>query len=188
MRADARANREAVVTAAAAELATHGSEISLTAVADAAGVGIATLYRNFPTRDDLIRAVLADLESRVRAIIEEHRSLIETDPEGAWDSFGHAIAALRPGALISAFAAQFVTGDALAEPVREERARALAAVQQILDRAKKAGLVRADLTAPRFQMGIASITRPLPDVAVPDLAEHQAWLVDVYLRGLRPDR
>lgn len=44
----------------------------------------------------------------------------------------------------------------------------------------------ANLTATQFQMGIASITRPLPDVAVPRLAEHEAWLVDVYLRGLRP--
>lgn len=59
-------------------------------------------------------------------------------------------------------------------------------MQQILDRAKHAGLVRKDLTAAQFQMGIASITRPLPDVAIPDLARHQGWLVDVYLRGLRP--
>nr|WP_300141629.1 TetR/AcrR family transcriptional regulator [Propionicimonas sp.] len=186
MRADARANRDAVVAAAAAEIATHGIDISLTAVAEHAGVGIATLYRNFPTRTDLIGAVLADLESRMLAIIERCQPLIEADPESAWDAFGHAVAELRPGALVTAFAAEFVTDDHLPQSLEVERARSLAAVRQILDRAKHAGLVREDLTAAQFQMGIALITRPLPDVAVPDLAQHRAWLVDVYLRGLRP--
>jgi AcrR family transcriptional regulator len=186
MRADARANRDAVVAAAADQISTHGIDISLTAVAEQAGVGIATLYRNFPTRTELVGAVLADLESRLLAIIERCQALIEADPEAAWDAFGHAVAELRPGALVSAFAAEFVIDDHLPQPLEVERTRTLAAVQQILDRAKHSGLVRKDLTAAQFQMGIASITRPLPDVAIPDLARHQGWLVDVYLRGLRP--
>jgi AcrR family transcriptional regulator len=186
MRSDARANREAVVAAAAAEIATHGIDISLTAVAEAAGVGIATLYRNFPTRDALIRAVLADLEDRILAAIQHYQLEIEAGPEAGWDAFVHAVADLRPGALVPAFAAEFVTDDHLAQTLEERRARSLAAMQQILDRAKRAGLVREDLTAFQFQMGIASITRPLPDVGVPRLAEHEAWLMEVYLRGLRP--
>lgn len=186
MRADARANREAVVAAATAEIATRGVDISLTAVADAAGVGIGTLYRNFPTRDDLINAVLTEVESRLLATVERYRSQMETDPRLGWDAFGHAVADLRPGALVSAFAAEFVTDDHLAPSLEERRTRSLAAVQQIVDQAKRAGLVRDDLTAAQFQMGIASITRPLPDVGVPRLAQHEAWLIDVYLRGLRP--
>ena len=186
MRADARANRDAVVTAATAQMATHGVDISLTAVAEQAGVGIATLYRNFPARDDLIRAVLADLEGRMLALVERYQPRIAVDPDGAWQEFGREVAALRPGALVAAFAAEFVTGDQLSEPLTQERVHSLAAVQQILEDAKQAGLVRADLTAVQFQLGIAQITRPLPDVAVPELARHQAWLVDVYLRGLRP--
>ncbi|MEA4945158.1 MAG: TetR/AcrR family transcriptional regulator [Propionicimonas sp.] len=186
MRADARANREAVVEAAATQIATHGIDISLTAVAEQAGVGIATLYRNFPTRDDLIRAVLADLETRMLAILERFQPQLEGDSEAAWNGFVHAVAALRPGALVAAFAAEFVADHHVAQPLAEKRIRSLAAVQQLLDQVKRAGLVRDDLTAARFQMGIASITRPLPDVAVPELAQHEAWLIDVYLRGLRP--
>lgn len=186
MRADARANRAAIVAAATAQIATHGIDISLTAIAERAGVGIATLYRNFATRDDLVGAVLADLQGRLLAVVERCRPQFDTDPEAAWAAFGHEVAALRPGALVSAFAAEFVTDDHLPEPLAAERARSLAAVQQILDEAKRAGLVRADLTAIQFQLGIASITRPLPDVAVPDLAEHEAWLIEIYLRGLRP--
>lgn len=50
-----------------------------------------------------------------------------------------------------------------------------------------AGLVREDVTAVQFQMGLAVTTRPLPAAAhalVPDVG---GWLVEVYLRGLRPD-
>jgi hypothetical protein len=108
------------------------------------------------------------------------------DPVSGWQEFAHAVADLRPGALLPAFAAQFVTGDRVSGAVEEQRERSLTAVQRILDQAKRAGAVRQDLTATQFQMGIASITRPLPDVAVPRLAEHEAWLVDVYQRGLRP--
>lgn len=185
MRADARANREAIVAAANRQVAAHGVDVSLSAVADDAGVGIATLYRNFPNREDLVSAVLVDLESRMMAIIERAGARIEQDPVEGWQEFAHAVADLRPGALVSAFAAQYVTGDRVPQPLEEQRNRALTAVQRILDQAKHAGVVRADLTAVEFQMGIASITRPLPDVAVPQLAQHEAWLVDVYLRGLR---
>ncbi|MFT3942301.1 MAG: hypothetical protein QM705_00555 [Ancrocorticia sp.] len=47
-------------------------------------------------------------------------------------------------------------------------------------------MVRSDVTVQQFHVGIATITRPLPDVAVPDLAQGDEWLIDVYLRGLRP--
>ncbi len=58
--------------------------------------------------------------------------------------------------------------------------------QNIIDEAIAAGAVRADLTATEFQMGIALITRPLPNVALPNLTKHQEWLVGVFLDGLRP--
>lgn len=187
MRSDAQANRDALVAAAAARIAAEGVDVSLTAVADAAGVGIATLYRNFPTRTELVSAVLLDLEQRMLAIVDRFQPRFEADdPESAWRAFGHAMAGLRPGALVAAFAAEFVTGARLSEPLEAERARALAAVQGIVDQARHARLVRDDLTATQFQLGIASITRPLSDVALPDVAQHEAWLVEVYLRGLRP--
>jgi AcrR family transcriptional regulator len=56
MRADARRNREALLQAAAALFAEEGTDVSLEAVAARAGVGIGTLYRNFPNRDSLVEA------------------------------------------------------------------------------------------------------------------------------------
>src|ERR1700761_142157 len=56
-RADAIRNRELVLAAAKAVFSAGGAEASLEAVAKRAGVGIGTLYRHFPTREDLFEAV-----------------------------------------------------------------------------------------------------------------------------------
>ncbi len=186
MRADARENRSLIVAAGQRLIAAHGADVSLSAVAEEAGVGIATLYRNFRTREDLISAVLFDLQERMLRIVDEYAPLLESDPEEAWTNFARALAGLRPGALVAAFATTFVNGEQVSEGIAAERVRALAASEQFLDAAKTAGVVRADVTVQQFHVGIATITRPLPDVAAPDLTQGDEWLIDVYLRGLRP--
>src|SRR3979490_1047884 len=72
-RADAARNRERVLEAAKAVFSAGGPDASLEAVARAAGVGIGTLYRHFPTREALFEAVyrrevqqLADLAERLK--------------------------------------------------------------------------------------------------------------------------
>lgn len=57
MRSDARLNQDRVLDAAAALLARSDTDATMKAIAGEAGVGIATLYRRFPTRDNLIEAV-----------------------------------------------------------------------------------------------------------------------------------
>jgi AcrR family transcriptional regulator len=57
MRADARMNQDRVLEAAAALFAESGADRSMTAIAKRAGVGVATLYRRFPTREELVEAV-----------------------------------------------------------------------------------------------------------------------------------
>lgn len=57
MRADARRNHERLLSAARAALAEQGPDASLDGIAQRAGVGSGTLYRHFPTREDLMRAV-----------------------------------------------------------------------------------------------------------------------------------
>ena len=76
MRADAARNREKLLTAAAEEFALRGSEASLEAIAKRAGVGIGTLYRHFPTRDELVAAAyeaeVEDLRTTADALLAEH--------------------------------------------------------------------------------------------------------------------
>ena len=57
LRADARRNRDRLIEVAKAMFSEGGADTSLEAIAKAAGVGIGTLYRHFPTRDALIEAV-----------------------------------------------------------------------------------------------------------------------------------
>ena len=73
LRADAQRNCRALLEAADAELTAHGANASLEAIAKRAGVGIGTLYRHFPTRDDLIAKVL---EASNTAVIERGRELL----------------------------------------------------------------------------------------------------------------
>lgn len=67
MRSDARRNRRKLLTAATELILEIGGEPSRDAVAKAAGVGIATLYRHFPDQQDLLRGVALDVLDRTIA-------------------------------------------------------------------------------------------------------------------------
>ena len=71
LRADARRNREAILRAAREAFEAEGVFTSLDGVAARAGVGNATLYRNFPTRDDLLAAVIETSTAEVLAEADE---------------------------------------------------------------------------------------------------------------------
>ena len=67
LRADAQRNRDRLVEAARTAFRERGADCSLDEIAKRAGVGPGTLYRHFPTRDDLIDAVMKDWADRVLA-------------------------------------------------------------------------------------------------------------------------
>src|SRR5829696_6933448 len=71
LRADAERNRRRIVAAAQAVFAESGLDAPLEAIAQRAGVGIATLYRRFPTREDLVAASFAPKMAEYTAAIEE---------------------------------------------------------------------------------------------------------------------
>jgi AcrR family transcriptional regulator len=79
-RADARRNFEAVLAAARETFAENGPDASLEEIARRAGVGIGTLYRNFPARSDLINALYVE---EVEALCRTAEDLIELPP---WDA------------------------------------------------------------------------------------------------------
>jgi AcrR family transcriptional regulator len=84
LRADARRNRDRLLAAAHEAFQRHGVSASLDDVAKTAHVGIGTLYRHFPTRDDLIAAlVTADLE-RVAALADELATHDDAEVLGRW--------------------------------------------------------------------------------------------------------
>lgn len=85
LRADAQANHDRLLRAAAEAFARDGVDTSLKAIAAEAGLGIGTLYRRFPTREDLIEAVYrnenARLASAAPKLLEERAAL---DALRAW--------------------------------------------------------------------------------------------------------
>ncbi|ABS03665.1 transcriptional regulator, TetR family [Kineococcus radiotolerans SRS30216 = ATCC BAA-149] len=85
LRADARRNREAILRAAREAFEVEGVLTSLDGIAARAGVGNATLYRNFPTRDDLLAAAIQDSITETLAEADElSRTLTPRAALGEW--------------------------------------------------------------------------------------------------------
>jgi AcrR family transcriptional regulator len=82
LRADARRNRDKVMTAARAAFAEHGSDAQMDDVARRAQVGVGTVYRHFPTKEALFIALLEDTFARIAE--RSRRTLDHDDP---WQAF-----------------------------------------------------------------------------------------------------
>lgn len=82
LRRDAEANRQQILEAAGRLMAERGLSTPLEDIAAAAGVGIATLYRRFPNRDDLVQALFED---RLAAYLADLQAAV-TMPDG-WEAF-----------------------------------------------------------------------------------------------------
>ena len=185
MRADAARRREAIVQAARSLVAARGSDVALDAVADAAGVGIGTLYRNFDSRAALLDEVALSILSDVRAATQAAVDRLGEQPREAWDELVQRLVGLELGALTAALAEH--AGEALSPAVRAAQDEALAGVDQMLEAAQGEGLVRTDLTALELVTTVGMITRPVPEFvrrAAPDL---RTRLVSILSRGLRPE-
>lgn len=70
-RSDALANRQRLIAAAQDVFRERGIDAEMKVIAERAGVGVGTIYRNFPTKDDLITAITAELVEAVRVVCDE---------------------------------------------------------------------------------------------------------------------
>ncbi|SFN10272.1 MULTISPECIES: TetR/AcrR family transcriptional regulator [Actinomadura] len=144
MRADARRNYERLITTARVAFMENGTGASLDDIAKRAGVGSGTLYRHFPTRDALLHAVLRERIDGLLAHAEE--LLADPDPDaalGLWLRTYLSGAATPRGTstvIIEAMSAEWAdTGlGAAAAAICE-------ALGRLLDRAQRAGSIRADI-------------------------------------------
>ncbi|QFU88412.1 Transcriptional regulator, TetR family [Amycolatopsis sp. YIM 10] len=139
MRADSRRNRAAIVTAARAAVAELGDKVSLEQIARLAQVNTRTLFRHFPTKDDLLAAVLEDyFAERVEPVLR--RAAADPDPRRALETvLTESTTAFveQPGVLA------LISGGARTSGIAP---RYLEPLAEILTRARKAGAVRDDLT------------------------------------------
>ena len=79
LRADAARNRARVLEVAYDTFAAEGLSVPIDEIARRAGVGAGTVYRHFPTKDDLFRAVIED---RIRNIVDDGRALLTSGDPG----------------------------------------------------------------------------------------------------------
>jgi AcrR family transcriptional regulator len=179
LRADARRNREAVIAAAKRLFADEGLEAQMPDVARVAKVGVGTVYRHFPTKEDLIAVLVAQ---RFQRLAEKAREGLEA--EDAWQGICEFIR----------FSAQIQANDrGLCEvmgsrpDLMEAAAREVGLPElcdRLVKRAQRSGGLRRDLTwedIPMIACGLGRITQ----ANVGPATGRWPRLVEIILDGLR---
>lgn len=142
LRADARRNRDAILTAAREVFASEGLGAPLDRIAKLADVGRATLYRRFPTREDLIRAIFQDNLDELHAIAEQ----VGDAPDAFWTILEAAVQQQRDNlGLVELFTRPPAPSASSSVGLADVRLPWAELIAEPLDRAQRAGVVRDDL-------------------------------------------
>ena len=178
-RKDALRNRERVLDAATELVRRDGEKVPIAQIAEHAGVGVGTVYRHFPTREDLLGGLV-------------------------YRSFGLAIdnaraAAAHPGSALEGVRAFFLAtlrdrerfvlplhgGPAIFTPAtRERQAQVRTVLRGLIERGQAAGELRADLSPEDLIVAASLLSRPLPGTGDWErLARRQ---IDLMISGLAP--
>ncbi|MGB9112098.1 MAG: TetR family transcriptional regulator, partial [Acidimicrobiales bacterium] len=157
--------------------AREGGGASMEAVAREAGVGVGTLYRHFPRRIDLVEAVYRTDVDRVVETAE--RAVSELDPWAAVEAFMEAFVsyALGKRTFLNELHEAFEKNPDLK---LQSRQRLDAAMQLVIDRAQRAGVVRADVNG----SDVMQLLGPMC-MSATLTAEQSERLVPIILGGLR---
>ncbi len=152
---------------------------SMRAIAREAGVGIATLYRHFPTRETLVDAVYRGQVQRLTS--GAHELLAELPPPAAlrrWmDLFGNWIAAKN--GMLDTLLTMIEAGEL---PHAETRDELLAAIDVLLEAGRASGEIRTDISAEDIAAGLIGVFTVAP---APDPDGRAARLLDLLMDGLR---
>jgi AcrR family transcriptional regulator len=180
LRRDAAANRERILDAARPLFADHGLDASMDEVARAAGVGPATLYRRFPTKEALLDAILGDVIDRLEASAQE---ALQQE-----DAFSGLELLLERATQLQLENRAFL--DILALRMREEphlaqaRRRIRPLLEQLVARGQEQGTLRGDLAATDLHILLWELGRVIETTGASKLWRRYLALM---LDGLRPE-
>jgi AcrR family transcriptional regulator len=179
-RADAQRNHALLVKTARKMMRTSGQPPSFNALAERAGVGVGTVYRNFADPHallaGLVEAQLAELAAMIAA------ASAEADPETSLAQLFHGAVELE---LASPAIAQLLATSKGASADVAARVRGLeASAEVVLARARKAGVVRGDLTASDFRRLVCGIEHAARSGEHVEASARR--YVEITLRGVRP--
>jgi len=179
-RADAQRNRERILEIAKQAFTRSGADTSLDDIAKQAGVGPGTLYRHFPTREELLKAVYRnELENLATAGEKFAETMSPVEALRAWLLlFVDAVAAKQ----IIAPALNTLVGDHK-KVFEASYAQVHEAIRRLVKRAVKSGDIRKDLDPSdllRVLVGVANVA------SSPDWQQSARRLVDILIAGSRP--
>ncbi|MYR46871.1 TetR/AcrR family transcriptional regulator [Streptomyces sp. SID5910] len=180
-RADALRNRERIVTAAREMFVEHGPDVPLDEVARRAGVGNATVYRNFPDRDALVREVVCSVMDRTARAAED--ALAQTgDAFEALERFVHTAADERISALCPMVSSTFDQHHPDLEAARDRVERL---VSEVMERAAAAGQLRGDVGVGDVMIAAAQLSRPPAGTGCVSADRFVHRHLQLFLDGLR---
>lgn len=177
MRRDGAENRDRILLAAEHVFGSGGATASTEEIARHARVGIATVFRHFPTKQDLIEATVA---RHLQKLDNETRRLIDApDPGEAFASLIHTL--VWAGSTKMTLLDLVPTDDRGPSELVDAAARSfLDGMRLVLERAQAAGVARPDTTVDDVSM----LVRALGYVATPDEREAVDGAVGIVLDGL----
>ena len=183
LRADAQRNRASILDAAEAEFRAHGVDASMDEIAHHAGVGVGTVYRNFPTKEALLQAIVA---ARLKPLLDAaHDAASADDPGEAFFAFLRRLSDESTAfkALADRMAA---SGFDLTATKKDVMRELLAAVGQLLTRAQRSGRVRSDISIDDVSMLLAGLGHAGYGASDPSLQSRCVELVCDALRTVVP--
>ena len=175
-RADAERNRDKILAAARTAFADPDAEVSMAEISRRAGVGMATLYRNFPGRQELLEALYTD---EVNAVCQAAETIDGETPGVALGAWLHRFFAFTTSK--RHIAAELLKQTDRTDPLFENsRTRVIAAGRPLLAAAQHAGEIRGDLTLEQILDMIVAIATIHGDTG------YTGPILQATLDGLRP--
>jgi AcrR family transcriptional regulator len=180
-RKDALRNRERILDAATELVRSAGEKVPMAQIAEHAGVGVGTVYRNFPTREDLLGALV----HRSFGLAVAHARAAADQPGSALDGVRRFfLATLRDR---ERFVLPLHGGPAVfTAETRARQADVRTILRELIERGQAAGELRGDLTAEDLIVATSLLSRPLPGTGGWERLAHRQ--IDLMLTGLGPAR
>jgi AcrR family transcriptional regulator len=161
LRSDARRNRERLVASARELFASAGVDVSVEEITQHAGLGMGTLYRHFPTKEELVDAVLEDAFAEIVRLAEEVAAV-----EDAWIGFTTFVEqAVQLHARYRGVKDMLGRREQGARRAEAMRARVRPLLRQLIERAQEQGALRADFAAEDLPLVFWSAARVIETTA-----------------------
>jgi AcrR family transcriptional regulator len=179
LRADAQRNRDRLLDAAVRAFSHDGPDVTLDAIAKDAGVGIGTLYRNFPTREALIEAAYRNELARLcDAVPDLMRTMPPDEAMRTWmDRFVDYMTTKR--GMADALRVVIASGG---NPYAESRDRLIATIETLLHAGAAAGTVRSDIEPVDVLASLGGVSLA---AGAPAQRDQAGRLLDLLMDGLR---